>query len=67
MATRNKSKRSTSQSGGRVEPCDDRLTKQLGVRLSVVEYDRVLAVAKLQGRTSSNYLRRVLLGIEKGI
>jgi hypothetical protein len=67
MATRNKSKSNSSQSGGRVVPCDDKLTKQLGVRLSVVEYQKVLTTAKLQGRTSSNYLRRVLLGIEKGI
>ncbi len=67
MATGTKSKRSTSQSGRGVAPCDDKLTKQLGVRLSVVEYNRILSVAKLQGRTSSNYLRRVLLGIEKGI
>lgn len=67
MAIRTKSKRNSSKSEGRVKPCDEKLVKQLAVRLSVAEYDKVITTANSQGRTASNYLRRVLLGIEKGI
>lgn len=67
MATATKSKRSSSKTEGRVAPCDIKLSKQLGVRLSESEYEQVNARARSQGRTVSNILRRMLLGIEKGI
>jgi hypothetical protein len=67
MEAVSKSKRSSSKSEGRVSPCDEKLVKQLAVRLSVAEYNKVVKAANSQGRTASNYLRRVLVGIEKGI
>ncbi len=67
MATATKSKRSSSKSEGRVAPCDDKLPKQLGVRLSEAEYEQVNARARSQGRTASNLIHRILLGLEKGL
>jgi len=66
MAIGTKSKRGTSKSEGRVALCDEKLVMQLAVRLSVAEYERITSKARSQGRTASNYIRRILLGIEKG-
>ena len=42
-------------------PCGPKLVKQLSVRLTVLEYERIVSLAKSEGRTASNYLRRIVL------
>ncbi len=38
----------------------DQLRKQLTVRLTVREYDEIVMAARSEGRTASNYLRRLI-------
>jgi hypothetical protein len=56
----NSKKRSTSQSRKVGVSCDDKLVKQLSVRLSMDEYERIRSAAHRDGRTASNYLRKLI-------
>lgn len=65
MTQQSRTKRSTrlGTKGGAL--CDSSLDKQISVRLSLKEYEEIVAAARSEGRTVSNYLRRLLIVIER--